>query len=89
MNFFGSYGLGALAAWGKQTRQMALLFYLAVFCALLSYFMDPRERVDIAIAISLILFIYSSSPWRINARWNQYFSLLADSSCSLFLTHFG
>ena len=87
--FFGSYGLGALAAWGKQTRQMALLFYLAVFGALLSYFMDPRERVAIATAIALILFIYSPSPRRINARCNRYLNLLADSSYSLFLTHFG
>lgn len=87
--FFGSYGLGALAAWGKQTRQMALLFYLALFGALLSYFMDPRERVAIATAIALILYIYSPSPRRINVRWNRYFSLLANSSYSLFLTHFG
>ena len=51
--------------------------------------MDPRERAAIAIAIALILFIYSASPWRINARWNRYFSLLADSSYSLFLHIFG
>jgi hypothetical protein len=44
MNFFGSYGFGALAALGKQTRQMALLFYLAVFCARLSYFMAPPRK---------------------------------------------
>ena len=68
---------------------MALLFYLAVFGALLSYFMDPRERVAIAIAVALILFIYSASPWRINARWNRYFSLLADSSYRVFLHIFG
>ena len=87
--FFGSYGLGVLAAWGKQTRQMALLFYLALFGSLLSYFMDYRDRVAIATGVALILYIYSPSTRRINVRLDRYFSLLANSSYSLFLTHFG
>lgn len=87
--FFGSYGLGVLAAWGKQSRQTALLFYLALFGALLNYSIEPRERVAIAATVALILFIYSPRPRKMNERWNFYFSSLADSSYSLFLTHFG
>lgn len=87
--FFGSYGLGVLAAWGKHSRQYAMLFGLALSAALLNWWIEPRERVAISACTALIVFLHTpAQPWGDNF-WHRLITRLADSSYSLFLIHFG
>ena len=86
--FFGSYGLGVLAAWAKRSDFDAKVFACTFALGVLSMFIAFRSRICLALMTSLLLF------WRahIQAQWGHLQSMvhrLANSSYALFLTHFG
>jgi peptidoglycan/LPS O-acetylase OafA/YrhL len=86
--FFGSYGLGVLAAWAKRSDFDAKVFACTFGLGALSLFIAFRSRICLALITSLLLY------WRahIQAQWGHLQSMvhrLANSSYALFLTHFG
>jgi len=86
--FFGSYGLGILAAWSKRSRFDHLVFVLALGLALLSQLIAFRGRLSVAMLTALLLSFAceSTRPWGV---WRNRIHRLANSSYAQFLTHFG
>jgi len=86
--FFGSYGLGVLAAWSQRSRQHAYMFAITVGVALVALWMAPRIRLEVALATALLL--SWSTHWRTPGQAiGQWMQRLADSSYGTFLTHYG
>jgi peptidoglycan/LPS O-acetylase OafA/YrhL len=86
--FFGSYGLGVLAAWAKRSDFDAKVFACTFALGVLSLVIAFRSRICLALITSLLLY------WRahIQSQWGHLQIMvhrLANSSYSLFLTHFG
>ncbi len=90
--FFGSYGLGLLAARSQRGRQHQAFFLLALLMALLSLEMNWRWRIALACCTALLLWALPYCRCRCRCLWSSWPSLritLADSSYAFFLTHFG
>ena len=86
--FFGSYGLGVLAAWSRRTPHHARLFAVMVGLALLALWIAPRIRLEVALVTAVVLSL--STHWRTPTNeLGQWLSRLADSSYGTFLTHYG
>ena len=86
--FFGSYGLGVLAAWSRRSTRHARLFAAMVAVALVALWIAPRIRLEVALATAVVLSL--STHWRTPTNeLGQWLSRLADSSYGMFLTHYG
>lgn len=86
--FFGTYGLGVLAAWSRRSRTMAALFAAVCALQLLDAWLEPRPRVLIAIACAIALAALGS---RGPARPGPAVRALArcsDASYGVFVIHF-
>ena len=53
--FFGSYGLGVMAAWSRRSSYDAGLFALTVGVAIVALWLQPRIRLEVALATALVL----------------------------------
>lgn len=86
--FFGSYGLGVLAAWAKRSDHDAYTFMFVLFFGITAWSEDHRIRLAIAMCTAMALFLMSHREIAESAfkRWVQ---LMSDSSYAIFLTHFG
>lgn len=86
--FFGSYGLGIMAAWSRRSVRDTALFVLTVLVALLGLWIQTRIRLQVALVTAVLL--ACAVHWRTPANgWGQWMKRLADSSFGLFLTHYG
>jgi peptidoglycan/LPS O-acetylase OafA/YrhL len=86
--FFGSYGLGVMAAWSRRSSYDAGLFALTVGVAIVALWLQPRIRLEVALATALVLPL--AANWRTPAQaLGQWMRRLADSSFGTFLTHYG
>ena len=86
--FFGSYGLGVLAAWAKRSVLDTAIFAFTFALGVVSLFVAFRSRICLALLTSLLLYGCA----HIQAQWDHWQRLthrLANSSYALFLTHFG
>jgi peptidoglycan/LPS O-acetylase OafA/YrhL len=86
--FFGSYGLGVLAAWAKRSEHDAYIFMFVLFFGIAAWSEDHRIRLAIAMVCAMTLFLFSHRQIAEGAltRWVQ---TMSDSSYAIFLTHFG
>lgn len=86
--FFGSYGLGILAAWAQRSRTDALIFCVTCVLGIVSLFVALRSRICLALVIALVLSLKTQGQahW---GTWQRLTHRLANSSYALFLTHFG
>ena len=83
--FFGSYGLGVLAAWSKRSEFDRNLFWGVVWLAVAALWVDPRIRLGVALITAV--FLPSAEHFQtLRLKWAQR---LSDSSYAQFLTHFG
>lgn len=86
--FFGAYGLGALAAWAKRSREDALVFWSVATLAVLALWLEYRTRLSLALvtAVWLVVRPKGSSHWTPTKR---VVHRMANSAYAQFLTHFG
>lgn len=86
--FFGSYGLGVLAAWSKRSRFDASVFCTALILTMVSLVIAFRTRLCLALVTALFLALkqQSQTQW---GSWRHHIHRLANSSYAQFLTHFG
>ncbi|CAM8657169.1 COG1835 Predicted acyltransferases [Comamonadaceae bacterium] len=90
--FFGAYGLGALAWWaGLRARHglyAIVLYATALSAGLASLTVNFRERMALAISVSVVLASFGS--WQLQLpRWLDYgVALLSRTSYALFLVHY-
>jgi peptidoglycan/LPS O-acetylase OafA/YrhL len=99
--FFGAYGLGALAWWGRRRGQTvrlktAPLYAKAMMTAtvaigLIALAIDFRQRVALAIGVAVTLTLWgsTSSHWlRQHSQPSTIIQTLSQQSYALFLMHF-
>lgn len=88
--FVGAWGLGVMAAWSTTSRSPggALAWRLAILVlGLVALWVEPRERVALAIIVALLL----ASPWQAALRGLgrvRWLGALSRSSYALFLVHY-
>ncbi len=86
--FFGSYGLGVLAAWAQEDRFARRMFGWVMVAAALAYIDLPRTRLILAMATASLLFL--GTAWRISAEGSiRFLKRMGDSAYALFLVQFG
>lgn len=86
--FFGSYGLGVLAAWAKRSTTQAQLFWFTAVLALGALWLEYRTRLSLALLTAIWLVIKPQGQ----VRWTpikRVIHRLSNSAYVLFLTHFG
>jgi peptidoglycan/LPS O-acetylase OafA/YrhL len=88
--FAGAWGLGVMAAWSTTSRSPggAMAWRLAILLlGLVALWVEPRERVALAVIVALLL----ASPWQSVlqglGRW-PVLGALSRSSYALFLVHY-
>lgn len=85
--FWGAYGLGVLAAWGRASAWASRLFLLLLCLLTLDLVGDFRARPALAAVTAAALWGWGDSarlPARLRATWR----LLSDASYAIFLVHF-
>lgn len=88
--FLGAWGLGVMAAWSTASRSPggAMAWRLAILVlGLLALWVEPRERVALAVIAALLL----ASPWQAALRGLgrvRGLGALSRSSYALFLVHY-
>lgn len=88
--FVGAWGLGVLSAWARGARSPAVAWVWwgwIVLLGLLALWVEPRERVGLAVITALLL----AGPWQdAMARlcWPRVLTELSRSSYALFLVHY-
>ena len=86
--FFGAYGLGALAAWAKRSREGALMFWSVAALAVFALWLEYRARLNLALvtAVWLVARPKGSHHW---TPIKHMVHRMANSAYAQFLTHFG
>jgi peptidoglycan/LPS O-acetylase OafA/YrhL len=86
--FFGSYGLGALAAWAPRARRPVAAIAAIAAIGLVALLVEPRIRIAVALATALALAVADRSG--AIARWPRSPRLewLGRISYSVFLIHY-
>jgi peptidoglycan/LPS O-acetylase OafA/YrhL len=85
--FFGAYGLGALAAWARRSRALALLFTLVCVVQLALAWFEPRPRGVAACLTAAALLTLASRRATIGGctRW---LADAADACYGVFVIHY-
>lgn len=87
--FMSAYGLGALAAWARQSTRVRWLFGLTVLVLLIDWWFDPRVRLLLVLVTAVILLSGSHIQWsRATQTLRNVFEYLSDVSYGLFVSHF-
>lgn len=92
--FFGSYGLGASAAWATQSRRPLSWLCLLTLVGVLALVVDFRIRIAVALSVALWLAAASlrdgtAAQLATRLEWfDRRIHVLGQSSYSLFLIHF-
>ncbi len=88
--FLSAYGLGALAAWSRDSARAAVCWWLTAALLVADWWQEPRARPLLALATALALFA-GGSPlgWRsVLAPARRWVEHLSDVSYSVFVCHF-
>ncbi len=87
--FAGSYVLGLLASWARDSRANQRLFLLTWGLGLLSVMYEPRIRIEIALIIAMALFLMAHNKGEfLSLRVKAALATLGDSAYAIFLNHF-
>lgn len=86
--FFGSYGLGVLAAWwsGRRPRVRGLLATALVVTAAL--WLEWRARIAVAAAVAALLALFQARPQWVPGSAGRVLTGLSRISYGVFLVHF-
>jgi peptidoglycan/LPS O-acetylase OafA/YrhL len=85
--FFGSYGLGALAAWAGRSRPLAGLFGMVCAVHLAVAGFEARPRVALACLTAMALATLASR-WQARGRGASWLAYWSDASYGVFLIHY-
>ena len=85
--FFGSYGLGALAAWASRSRPLAWLFGVVCAIQLAVAGFEARPRVALA-CLTAIALATAASRWPARGRSARWLAYWSDASYGVFLIHY-
>jgi len=86
--FFGSYALGIISQWCTKTRHSSVWFSLLTCCVIAALLFDPRLRIAIALATSLLLGLNERYGLLAKLPESRIANLLGRISYSVFLIHF-
>lgn len=86
--FYGTYGLGVLAAFACNSRHTSFALFLIGDITILALMMDFRERILIAFIIALLLATATRNQWQNSKIWQNPMAYLGSISYSVFLVHF-
>lgn len=86
--FFGSYGLGAVAWWASERKQLSAWLGVIATLAIAALILDFRPRIALALAVALALGFSRRSG--LLERWPNAkpLAFLGQISYSVFLVHF-
>jgi peptidoglycan/LPS O-acetylase OafA/YrhL len=87
--FFGSYGLGVLAAWwGEPSRRRIGLLLLAGLLVAAALTIEFRSRIALAAVVALALVLWSDARLPIGEAGRSLVAWLSRISYAVFLVHF-
>ena len=87
--FAGSYVLGLLAAWARDSLVNQRLFLLTWGLGLMSVLYEPRIRIAIALSVAMALFLMAHNKGEfLSLKIKSALATLGDSAYAVFLNHF-
>jgi peptidoglycan/LPS O-acetylase OafA/YrhL len=86
--FFGSYGLGALAAWSSSARSPRTAVLVIAMIGALALWVDFRTRIAVALATALLLAWAGRAPRLRGWPDSAWLGTLGRISYSVFLVHY-
>lgn len=87
--FFGSYGLGVLAAWwGDRSRRRVAALLLAGLLVVAALTLEYRSRIALAGVVALALVLWSDARLPIGEAGQAIVGWLSRNSYAIFLVHF-
>jgi peptidoglycan/LPS O-acetylase OafA/YrhL len=86
--FFGSYALGALAAWAGPGRHGRLALAAIALLGLAALVVEPRIRIAVALATALLLAVGLPRGWGAHRLDRPVVGALGRISYSVFLIHY-